>query len=189
MRISVRWVLSQKVKNGENITKARLCARGFEEVKDFPNDSPCCSRTGTHTIFILITSNLWEIKSVDVKINLITSPKGSKHIEQLEIAKMCLHVREELVSLGAKLSSIGPGIFYWQDDSGLIGILACHMDNMIWGGTEYFETNVIDSLKSTFKFGSEETETLVYTGIELTQNSDYSICIEQNNYIASISEI
>ena len=102
---------------------------------------------------------------------------------------MCLHVREELASLGAKLSSIGPGIFYWQDDSGLIGILACHMDNMIWGGTEYFETNVIDSLKSTFKFGSEETETLVYTGIELTQNSDYSTCIEQNNYIASISEI
>ena len=41
--ISVTWVLSRKVKNGENITKARLCARGFEEVKDFPNDSPCCS--------------------------------------------------------------------------------------------------------------------------------------------------
>ena len=34
--ISVRWVLSQKVKNGENITKAKLCLRGFEKVKDFP---------------------------------------------------------------------------------------------------------------------------------------------------------
>ena len=42
---------------------------------------------------------------------------------------------------------------------------------------------------NTFKFGSEETETYVYIGIELTQNSGYSICIEQNNYIASISEI
>ena len=41
---------------------------------------------------------------------------------------------------------------------------------------------------NTFKFGSEETETYVYIGIELTQNSGYSICIEQN-YIASISEI
>ena len=57
---------------------------------------------------------------------------------------------------------------------------------MIWGGTEYFKNN-IDNLKSTFKFGSEETETFVYIGIELTQNSDYSIRIEQNNYIASIS--
>ena len=42
--ISVRLVLSQKVKNGENITKVRYCARGFEEVKDFATDSPCCSR-------------------------------------------------------------------------------------------------------------------------------------------------
>ena len=65
--ISVRWVLSWKVKNGENITKARLCARGFEEVKDFPTDSPCCSNTGIRTVFILITSNQWEIKSTDVK--------------------------------------------------------------------------------------------------------------------------
>ena len=49
---------------------------------------------------------------------------------------------------------------------------------MIWGGTEYFKTDIIDNLKSTFKFRSEETETFVYIGIELTQNSDYSICIE-----------
>ena len=47
----------------------------------------------------------------------------------------------------------------------------------------------MDNLKNTFKFGSEETETFVYIGIELAQNSGYSICIEQNNYIASISEI
>ena len=42
--ISVRLVLSQKVKNGENITEVRYCARGFEEVKDFATDSPCCSK-------------------------------------------------------------------------------------------------------------------------------------------------
>ena len=100
-----------------------------------------------------------------------------------------LHVRKELVRLGAKLSSIDPGTFYWQEDSGLIGILACQVNDMIWWGTESFKTNAIDNLKSTFKFGSEEIQTFVYVGIELTQNSDYSTCIEQNNYIASISEI
>ena len=67
MHISVRWVLSQKVKNGENITKARLCARVLEVVKDFPTDSPCCSRISIRTIFALIVSNQWEIKSIDVK--------------------------------------------------------------------------------------------------------------------------
>ena len=60
---------------------------------------------------------------------------------------------------------------------------------MILGGTESFKTNVIDYLKSTFKFGSEKIETFTYIGIELTQNSDYNICIEQNKYIASTSEI
>ena len=42
--ISVRWVLSWKIKNAENVTKARFCARCFKEIKDFPTDSPCCSR-------------------------------------------------------------------------------------------------------------------------------------------------
>ena len=60
--ISVRWVLSQKVKNGENITKARLCARSFKEVNDFPTDPSCCSRTCIRKIFALIVSNQWEIK-------------------------------------------------------------------------------------------------------------------------------
>ena len=73
-----------------------------------------------------------------------------------------LCVREELVRLGAKLSSINSEIFSWQHNSGLIGILACHLDGMIWGGTKYFKNNVIDNLKSTCKFGSEETETFVY---------------------------
>ena len=67
MSISLRWVLSWKVKNGENITKARLCANNFEEVKDFPTDSPCCSRIGIHAILILIISNQWETKSIDIK--------------------------------------------------------------------------------------------------------------------------
>ena len=90
----------------------------------------------------------------------------------------CLHARKKLVRLGAKLSSINPGIFYWQEDSGLIGILACQVNDMIWWGTESFKTNAIDNLKSTFKFCSEEIQTFVYIGIELTQNSNYSICIE-----------
>ena len=53
--ISVRWVLSRKVRNGENITKARRCARGFEEVKYFATDSPYCSRIGICAIFIQLS--------------------------------------------------------------------------------------------------------------------------------------
>ena len=34
--ILVKWVLSQKVKNWENISKARLSAKVFEVSEDFP---------------------------------------------------------------------------------------------------------------------------------------------------------
>ena len=65
--ISVRWVLSSKIKNGENVIKARLCARDLEEIKDFPTDSPCCSQIAVRSIFVLITSNKWKVQANDVK--------------------------------------------------------------------------------------------------------------------------
>ena len=55
--ISVRWVLSRKIKNEEYVTKARLCTSSFEEIKDFPTGSPCCSQIGVRSIFTLIVSN------------------------------------------------------------------------------------------------------------------------------------
>ena len=42
-----------------------------------------------------------------------------------------LCVREELLKLGAKISSIDPELFYWREKNTLIGILACHTDDMI----------------------------------------------------------
>ena len=42
--ILTRWVLREKMKDGETITKARLVARGFEEQKNDTsmNNSPTC---------------------------------------------------------------------------------------------------------------------------------------------------
>ena len=47
--------------------KARLCAHGFKEIKDFPTDSPYCSRIGVQSIFALIASNKWKVLAIDVK--------------------------------------------------------------------------------------------------------------------------
>ena len=65
--ISVRWVSSCKIKKVEYVTKARPCACGFEEIKDFLTDSPCCSRIGAQSIFALIASNRWKEQAIDVK--------------------------------------------------------------------------------------------------------------------------
>ena len=45
-RITVRWVISEKSIDGNNSTKARLVARGFEEGEDssIRRDSPTCMK-------------------------------------------------------------------------------------------------------------------------------------------------
>lgn len=55
--ISIRWVISRKVINGRSITKARLCARGFEETQGFPTDLSCSSRISVWSLFTLIASS------------------------------------------------------------------------------------------------------------------------------------
>ena len=100
-----------------------------------------------------------------------------------------LRVREELLKVGAKISSIDPGLFYWRENNTLTGILASHMDEIIWGGNQYFKETIITKLKEIFNFGSEEMEAFTYIGIELKQNSDFSVKIDQNSYIGSIQKI
>ena len=67
-----------------------------------------------------------------------------------------MRVKEELIKPDANVSSVDPGLFYWKEHYKLNGILACHVDDMIWGGTDNFKVNVIDNLRNTFMFGSEE---------------------------------
>ena len=74
-------------------------------------------------------------------------------------------------------------------DNILIGILLCHVDDMIFGGKVEFHKNVIEKLKFIFKFGSEESNAFKYVGIEISQNDDYRINIQKLNYIQSIEEI
>ena len=71
--ISVRWAISRKIADENNITKAKLCARGFEELQDFPTNSPCCSQIGS--IFALIPSENWNISLIDVKTSFLQERK------------------------------------------------------------------------------------------------------------------
>ena len=60
--VSTRWVITKKVIDGETIAKARLYARGFEEIQD----SPCCTRIGIRTALAVLTTNNRRLKTADV---------------------------------------------------------------------------------------------------------------------------
>ena len=66
--ISVRWVVTEKIKNGGLITKARLVARGFEEnTAALRKDSPTCSKEAVRLLFSIASSKSWKCHTVDVK--------------------------------------------------------------------------------------------------------------------------
>ena len=70
-----------------------------------------------------------------------------------------------MLDLGAKISKVDPAVFYWLDDEkNTKGILACHVDDFIWGGTQSFK---VTSYRNCFNIGKEETQAFQYFGIEL----------------------
>ena len=76
-----------------------------------------------------------------------------------------------------------------QENNTLISTLACHVDNMIWRGNQYFKETITTKLKEIFQFGPEEMEALTYIGLGLKQNLDFGVKIDQNSYINSAEEI
>ena len=60
---------------------------------------------------------------------------------------------------------------------------------MILSGTQYFYKTVIEKLKTMFKIGSETVEAFIYLGLNIKQNTDFSIDADQINYINKINPI
>ena len=62
-----------------------------------------------------------------------------------------------------------------------------YVDDIVYGGTNKFEREIISKLKQTFKFGTEDAEAFTYISTELTQHADFTITMSQKNYINGFS--
>ena len=131
--ISVKWVLSCKIKNGENVTKDRFYDCCFEEINNFPTDSPCCLQIGVRSIFVLIASNRWKAQAIDVKTAFLQGkqiertvylrpPKEANTGKIWKLQKCVygladasrywyLRVKEELIKLGVNVIPVDLGLF------------------------------------------------------------------------------
>ena len=75
-RVSSKWVITEKVKDGKEIIKARLVARGFEEnLQDRRTDSPTCSRQALRPSFATASSMRWNLYSLDVSCAFLQEMK------------------------------------------------------------------------------------------------------------------
>ena len=208
--ISVRWVISPKVIDGIIQTKARLCAKGFEEDSYLRTDSPTSSKVGLRVTLFIIAAKRWVINSIDVKAAFLQGspidreiflrpPKEANTNKIWHLLKCVyglndasrhwyLRLREELIKLGGTPCRLDQGIFMFFSNDNLIGIIIIFVDDLIHAGTTYFTTTIITQLKTTFLFGSEQQGIFKYIGINLTQ-INYEIFINQNQYSKNICEI
>ena len=208
--ISVRWVLSEKDVDGKKVKKARLVARGYEELVDTQTDSPTVNKESQRVALTVISSRGWELQSLDVKAAFLQGkeldrdiylkpPKEAKSPEKLWKLKRCVYglndasrfwyfrVKEELTRLGCKISKLDSSLFIYYTDQ-LEGILIAHVDDFLFAGTRSFYESVIMKLKETFHISKEHASRFKYIGVELQQNSK-GIYIAQKKYLDKLQEI
>ena len=210
-RISTKWVCTEKQKGGKLVTKARLVARGFEETDpQIRTDSPTCSKSSLRLILSILVSFSWPLHTLDVKsaflqgmpINrdIFLIPPKIAQIKGLWKLKKCAYglvdagrqwyikVFLSLKKLNGKQLSLDPGVFFWKIDGRLIGIMAFHVDDFIYGGNTYFHNTIIAKIKSVLTVGIEETISVKFLGLHMEEHKS-EIILHTNPYIQSIEEI
>ena len=208
--ISTRWVVTEKMKDGVKICKARLVARGFEEdMAEWEKDAPTCNAETLKFCLTVIKCKGWTSYTLDVKTAYLQGDEiqrdvylrppnegnwnglwklkktvyGLKDAAKAWYCKVTSVIRE----LGGKRSMLEPNVFFWRDNNELKGILCSHVDDFCYGGNESFLKETIGDLRDKLKVGEQESRRFKYIGVVVEQKED-KICLNQWKYIQSVKE-
>ena len=79
--LGTSWVLTEKIKAGKNIVKARLCVRGDQEdTENIQTDSPTIRKSNINILLMLASRNKWTIGSQDVTSAFLQSVQISRDV-------------------------------------------------------------------------------------------------------------
>ena len=200
--------------DGTSKVKARLVARGFEEMSEsnFRADSPTASKDVLRVFLAMLATNSWKCNSIDIMAAFLQGknldrdvylkpPKEAENsFNVLWKLNKCVYglkdasrawyftVRSELLKLDCIQLQVDPTMFYWSYKGKSCGLFLMHVDDFIWGGTPEFEVNVIDKIRSKFEIGKQSSSVFKYIGLEIHQDNS-GITLDQKSYIESINPI
>ena len=208
----VKWVCTVKESNSQQIPKARLVVKGFEEPSkdEFLKDSPTCSKETLRVVLFIGAQNKWRLNSIDIKTaflqgenidrelyilppkeantdkiwRLIKCPYGLVNASR----KWYIKVKDVLISSDVKMSKADPSLFYYYHNNELQGIVAIHVDDFLWCGNDYFFRNVIEKIHNEFIIGKEFNTAFRYLGLDLKEHKDH-ILLDQAHYIDSLNTV
>ena len=209
--VSLRWVITEKIKNMVPEVKARLVARGFEEDLFNRTDSPTCSKDSLRLSLALMVSFGWQCHSIDVKSAFLQGNKIKrdvyvrppkefddgylwklkKNVYGLNDAARAWYSRlkDVLLGLGMRVSRLDPALFFWRRKNVLSGVMCVHVDDILWAGTEEFFTTIVAAMKDNLTIGtSNDGKSFKYIGVNIVQE-DGVLGLHQNDYVDSLEEI
>ena len=139
----------------------------------------------------------WTCETIDIKATFLQGKKLEGVIRKLEKAAYGLDdasrnwyfsVRDELLKLKCKQSSLDKAVFQWTNHGKLEGIFVMHVDDFLYAGTKEFKRHVIDKIIQKYKVGRQINGSFRYVGLKIAQAKD-NITIDQSEYIAEMEEI
>ena len=175
--VSTRWVISEKSDKHSNSIKARLVARGFEEVNsEIRTDSPTVCKENLRLVSTIAVSNAWKIHSMDIKSAFLQgceikrdvylrppAEAGTTKLWKLKRTvygltdaprSWYLKAADELVKAGATKSNIDQALFYWRHHGNLEGLLCCHVDDFFYAGTQLFHDTIVSHVQRKFELST-----------------------------------
>ena len=205
--VGLRWVITNKIKEGELVCKARLVAKGFQEKDVTEKEAPTCAAESFRLCLAVMLIKGWKAKTIDVKTAYLQGERINrevyvkppveaatkriwrlqKTVYGLKDAARAWYDKVNLVmkQLGGAKSAFEPTIFIWRKENGETrGVMCIHVDDILFGGDESFN-EIILGLKKVLKVGEIQSEKFSYVGVGIEQN-DKEIYLSQDNYVQKV---
>ena len=215
-KISCRFVLwYKKHSDGSVQTRARLVARGFQEIgDDIPSDSPTMDHSSLKVILGVASAKEWDLGTVDIKsaflqglplterdVRVIPPPEAqvpSGHVWKLRIslyglqdASLRFHwkVREVMKTLGLKQSRYDPAVFIDMGKDGVAkGIVGTHVDDFLLAGTKGWRSDLTEKIRQHFQLGKVEESDFLYCGHRITSQAG-NIVLSQKEFADEVKPL
>ena len=189
------------------------------QVDAIPRDSPTMNKLSRTMILQLAASNAWDIQSFDIKTAFLRGSEQDNRmlgmeppeemrqrlkLKQHEIVQLLKgaygrvdapylwfkELQGALCQLGFIQSPFDPCLFTLPDPSSqaTIGILGIHVDDGLCCRSSLFQQK-LNQLEQKYPFGSKKKNDFTFTGLKIQQKPDYSIEVNQTQYVKDIAAI
>ena len=187
-------------------TKARLVARGFEDVglDNHKTDSPTISKESLRIVISMIAINGWQCRSMDVETaflqgtpvtrDIFVKPPKEANTDALWKLNVCVYglneasrhwyerASNELIAAGAKKSKFDEALYYYHSRGKSHGLVGLHVDDFMYGGTKFHDEQIIDTFRDKIVIGNEEVTPFKYIGAHVQQDK-HEIFVDQQQYL------